>query len=353
MQGCYLQSGPLSSHLASNLRFAYFTTEDTEDAEGKDCFVAVSVSLIFITLFGAGDHCKASDPVLQKGENQSIHQGGSDMAKAHSFTCGDIQGAVLCEGESTATIEELVGRYPGKSQADIAAALGGEVKTEDSLNVLYLESRGCRILADVGFGAAARPAMGQTELALEQIGLSASDIDIVYLTHFHGDHIAGLVDADGEPIFSQARYLTAQAEWDEWMGPDGRWRAADDVQQIKNMESLQDRLDFVSPGDEIADGVTVVGLEGHTMGHTGLLVESRGERLIHVVDLLHQAFQFEHLDWGFVFDSDTALATETRKRILHRCADEQLLTLFYHLDFPGLGYVRRDEAAFQWHPLVK
>ncbi len=276
------------------------------------------------------------------------------MAKAHSFTCGDIQGAVLCEGESAATIEELAGRYPGKSPADIAAALGGEVESEGSLNVLYLESQGRRILADVGFGAAARPAMGQTESALEQIGLSASDIDIVYLTHFHGDHIAGLMDAKGEPIFSQARYLTAQAEWDEWMGPDGRWRAADgDGQQMKDMESLQDRLDFVSPGDEIADGVAVVGLEGHTMGHTGLLMESRGERLIHVVDLLHQAFQFEHLDWGFVFDSDAALATETRKRILHQCADEKLLTLFYHLDFPGLGYVRRADDVFQWHPLVK
>ena len=276
------------------------------------------------------------------------------MAKAHSFTCGDIQCAVLCEGESSATIEELAGRYPGAAPADIAAALDGAVKSEDSLNVLYLQSQGRRILVDVGFGAAARPAMGQTEAALEQTGLLASDIDIVYLTHFHGDHIAGLVDASGEPVFSQARYLTAQAEWDEWMGPAGRWRAADgDSQQMKSLASLQDRLAFVGPGDEIADGVTVVGLEGHTLGHTGLLVESQGERLIHVVDLLHQAFQFQHIDWGFVFDSDTALATETRERILHRCADEQLLTLFYHLAFPGLGYVRRAGAAFQWQPLAE
>ena len=275
------------------------------------------------------------------------------MAKAYSFTCGDIQCAALHEGASVATIEELAGRYPDVAPADIEAVLGGAVESEGSLNILYLQSQGRRILADVGFGAAARPAMGQTEAALEQIGLAASDIDIVYLTHFHGDHIAGLLDADGEPVFSQARYLTTRAEWDEWMGPAGRWRGADgDSQQMESMASLQDRFAFVSPGDEIADGITVVDLEGHTMGHTGLLVESQGERLIHVVDLLHQAFQFQHLDWGFVFDSDAALATETRKRILHRCADEQLLTLFYHLDFPGLGRVSKDGAAFRWNPLV-
>lgn len=276
------------------------------------------------------------------------------MAKAHSFTRGDIQCAVLHEGASAATLEELAGRYPDVAQDDIAAALDGAGESEGSLNTLYLQSQGRRMLVDVGFGEGGRPAMGQTEAALEGIGLSASDIDIVYLTHFHGDHIAGLMDVSGEPVFSRARYLTAQAEWDEWMGPAGRWRGTDgDSQQMESIASLQDRFDFVSPGDEIADGITVVNLEGHTAGHTGLLVESRGERLLHVVDLLHQAFQFQHLDWGFVFDSDVALATETRKRILRRCADEHLLTLFYHLDFPGLGRVSHADAAFQWQPLVR
>ena len=143
------------------------------------------------------------------------------MASAYSLTRGDIQCAVLDEGTSTATAAELAGRYPNVSQADIAAALGS-AESASSLNVLYLQSQGRHILVDVGFGAGARPAMGQTEASLAEIGLSPADIDIVYLTHFHSDHIDGLVDANGEPCFTQARYMTTQAEWDQWMG---RWRA--------------------------------------------------------------------------------------------------------------------------------
>ena len=273
------------------------------------------------------------------------------MANVHAFTRGDIQCAILHEGTSTATVAELAGRYPSVAQADIIAALGAAAESESSLNVLYLHSQGRHILVDVGFGEGARPSMGQTEPALERIGLSASDIDIVYLTHFHGDHIAGLVNADGEPVFTRARYMTTRAEWDEWTE---RWKASDnalDKLLLERMQSLQAKFVFVNEGDEVADGITVVNLEGHTLGHSGLLVESQGERLIHVVDILHQTFQFQHTDWRFVFDSDAALAIQTRNRILHRCADEQLLTLFYHLDFPGLGQVSKDGAAFRWNPL--
>ena len=78
---------------------------------------------------------------------------------------------------------------------------------------------------------------------------------------------------------------------------------------------------------------------------------SRGDRLLHVVDILHQPFQFAHTEWQFVFDSDGDMAVETRRRILQRCADENLLTLFYHLKFPGLGKVSQDTDIFSWHAI--
>ena len=275
------------------------------------------------------------------------------MTRVHSFTCGDVQCAVLHEGTSADTAEGLTARYPGRSAADISAALGAETSTS-SLNTLYLHSRGRHILVDAGFGEEARPEMGQTAAALAEMGLSPADIDIIFLTHFHGDHIAGLFDADGEPVYSKARYMTTQAEWSEWME---RWGADEDImpgQQIQErMLSLRHKVLFVSPGAEIASGISVVDLKGHTLGHAGLLVESGGEKLFHAVDLLHQPFQFQQADWSFVFDSDAALATETRRRTLQRCADEQLLTLFYHLSFPGLGKVTRHGNAFQWHPLAE
>ena len=264
---------------------------------------------------------------------------------------GDIECAVLHEGESDLIAKHLAERYPGVSPAEIEAALAG-AKPAGSLNLPYIHSGGQHIIADVGFGEMGRPSAGGVEAALASLGLAAADIDIVFLTHFHGDHIAGLVDESGALSFPKARYLSTQAEWDEWIG---RWSASaapQDQVNLQRFSSLQERFSFVSAGDEIAPGVTVLDLAGHTLGHAGLLLESGGERLLHLVDILHQPFQFANVGWHFSFDSDPYLAEETRRRTLQRCADEAILTLFYHMPFPGLGRVTVEGDAFAWNPIA-
>ncbi len=273
------------------------------------------------------------------------------MTHAYPLAIGEIQCAVLHEGSSTATSENLVNRYPGRSRHEIEAALGGSA-FEGSLNLLYVKSGDFRILADVGFGSAGPPAMGGAMAALASIGVAPADIDLVYLTHFHGDHIAGLYGEDGKPAYPNASYACTRAEWDEWTA---RWAASNDEsdqRQLERFQALRDKFTFFGDGDEIAPGVSAVNLEGHTLGHSGLLVESGSERLLHVVDLLHGDFQFAHTDWQFVFDSDGERATATRRQILRRCAEEGLLTLFYHLKFPGLGKVTIDGDAFAWRPIA-
>ena len=270
---------------------------------------------------------------------------------AYQLPIGEIECAVLHEGESDLIADNLALRYPGVSPAQIEAALAGQ-KPAGSLNLPYFNSGGARIIADVGFGELGRPATGNTESALNSLGLDKEDIDIVYLTHFHGDHVAGLLNAEGQPAFPNARYITLKAEWDEWTA---RWSASDAPQDQKNLAlftSLQDKFSFAAAGDEIAPGISVVDLAGHTLGHSGLLVESAGERLLHVVDLLHQPFQFANADWHFSFDSDPELAVETRRRVLQHCVDESLLTLFYHMPFPGLGRVSIEDGAFIWNPIA-
>ncbi len=269
----------------------------------------------------------------------------------HSLKIGDIECAVLHEGESDLIANNLALRYPGVSQAQIEAALAGQ-KPAGSINLPYIKSGSTRILADVGFGEAGRPAAGQTEAALKSLGVAPADIDIVYLTHFHGDHIAGMTDSAGALAFPDASYITTQAEWDEWIG---RWSASDTPQDKANLElftSLESKFSFVRPGDEIAPGVSVVDLKGHTLGHSGLLIESGGEPLLHVVDILHQPFQFANTDWHFSFDSDPELAAATRVKVLQRCVDEELLTLFYHMPFPGLGTVSVEDGVFRWNPIA-
>lgn len=270
----------------------------------------------------------------------------------HQFSIGELECAVLQEGSAFMDRETVAARYPNASRAEVEAALG-DSEPSGSLNLLLINSGGTRILADVGFGEAGPPGMGGVLRGLGKLGLAPGDIDIIFLTHFHADHIAGLCDESGAPVYTDARYLTTQAEWDEWTG---RWAAsssAGDRALLEQFRSLQDRFTFVSAGDEIAPGVTVIDLAGHTRGHAGLLLESRGEQLLHVVDLLHQAFQLLHLDWHFGFDSDGEAGVETRRRVLAECADSGILTLFYHLDFPGLGTLARAGDGYAFTPIAQ
>ena len=264
----------------------------------------------------------------------------------HEIAIGGIKCAVLLDAENRVTSAENAERYPGRSAAEIEAAAGAS-ESDNSCNLLYIESGGKRILADVGFGDNGPPGSGQLSAALEEMNIAPEAIDIVYLTHFHGDHIAGFFDASGRERFPTAQYLTAREEWDEWMG---KWARTGDP-QLEQFAALRPRFSFLKDGDAIAPGVTVVDLAGHTRGHTGLLIESGGQRLIHLVDLLHGELQFRRLDWHFVFDTDGDMAVQTRRRVLGRCADEDLLCLFYHLKFPGLGRVRRDGEVFAFEPI--
>lgn len=266
----------------------------------------------------------------------------------HQLKIGDIECAVLQEGAAEMTLDALAGRYPNASRDEIESALAGEAPS-GSLNLLYVKNGRTHILADVGFGEST-PGMGGALRGLASLSVSPADIDIVYITHFHGDHIAGFFNPDGTPVYANARYVTTQAEWDEWMG---RWAASNaeaDKQNLTRFSALRDCFNLVSAGDEIAPGVSVVNLEGHTLGHSGLLVESAGDRLLHVVDILHQPFQFAHTDWRFSFDSNPELAVVTRRKTLQHCADEDVLTLFYHLPFPGLGKVKAEDGNFVWIP---
>ena len=273
------------------------------------------------------------------------------MKKTHQIKVGDITCVMLREGSIKRPIDSLIETYKQATPEAIAAIHGDETEIEAFINALYIDIGLTKILVDVGFGVSSQPDLGNINPALESIGVSPEDIDIVFLTHLHPDHILGLITSDGNPAYPNARYVMTQEEWDEWIP---RWEASDeawDKQQLALIKPIEDRVSFVAEGDEVADGVTVVMIVGHTMGQAGLLVESKGERLFHVADLMHYAIQFTHIDWHLEVDSDGDLAVKSRRSILQRCADENLLSTFCHLEFPSVGQVLQDGDGWKWQPL--
>jgi hypothetical protein len=82
-----------------------------------------------------------------------------------------------------------------------------------------------------------------------------------------------------------------------------------------------------------------------------VLFESKGKRALHIVDALHVPIQFASPDLSPIYDVDPVQSAQTRRLMLERAANTHLLTLSYHLPFPGLGYIARKGDAFVWQPV--
>jgi glyoxylase-like metal-dependent hydrolase (beta-lactamase superfamily II) len=101
-------------------------------------------------------------------------------------------------------------------------------------------------------------------------------------------------------------------------------------------------------GAEILPGVHAVDASGHTPGHSAILLQSNGERLLCVGDLFYDELQLSNPHWCTTWDHDAAQAVLARRLLLDRAADEHLLVHAYHLPFPGLGTVARHGGAYRW-----
>jgi glyoxylase-like metal-dependent hydrolase (beta-lactamase superfamily II) len=220
------------------------------------------------------------------------------------------------------------------------------------LNVALIESGGKRILVDTGMG----DKWGEKETrmyrmdrsttlvgSLQALGLAAEDIDVVVNTHLHFDHAGGntrLVDGKAVPTFPRARYVVQMGEWEDATHPHERSRASyREENYVPLAESRQ--LDTVQGAVEVAPGVRVVPVGGHTAYHQMVLVEGGGQTLAIPTDLLPTT---SHLPLPFVMSYDLfpVGTLEAKRRLLEKVAGERWTLLFYHDPRVALGRVRRE-----------
>ncbi|SFS20130.1 MBL fold metallo-hydrolase [Yoonia litorea] len=195
------------------------------------------------------------------------------------------------------------------------------------------------VLFDTGLNA------GGTTGALEAAGYSADQIDVVVLTHMHGDHIGGLMN-DGAPTFSNARYVTGQAEYDHWA-------AAGNEGFDMNVRPLADQMTFIGDGNDVVSGITGMAAFGHTPGHMVYRLDSAGEGLVIFADLAnHPVWSLARPSWEVRFDADKEAAAASRRNVLGMIAADRIPAIGYHMPFPAVGYVDTGagDAEFQWVP---
>ena len=196
-----------------------------------------------------------------------------------------------------------------------------------------LRSPGGTVLVDTGVGPQAMGVGGKLLEELENAGVHPEDVDTVFLTHLHGDHLGWSVKPDGEPVFSGARYVTQAAEWEisaPYLG-----RAVTGLDDLGVLELLD--------GEEpIGEELTVIPTPGHSLGHSSLLVSSGGEQALVSGDAIVHPAQATEPTWNVHFDLDKEQAARTREMLLAWLEADGIIVAAGHIPGSGFGRVVRD-----------
>lgn len=276
-------------------------------------------------------------PALARAEMQ-----GGSQPLFHRFPLGAFEVTALLAGtRTTDKPQETFGL--NASPEDFAALAEANFlpadRTQNFFTPVLVNTGTELVLFDTGLSAEG------TGAALAAAGITPEQVDIVVLTHMHGDHIGGLMAADGAtPFYPNARYVTGTAEYDHWA-------AAGNESFDKNVKPLAEKTTFLDDGGSPVSGLTALLAPGHTPGHMAWMVESDGQRLALTADTAnHYVFSLQRPDWEVRFDADKAMGAETRKKVFGMIAADRIPFIGYHMPFPAVGYAEAAGDGFRFVP---
>lgn len=210
---------------------------------------------------------------------------------------------------------DLFGNVPEDVKKDVNMPDG----MPSSISAYLIKTNGKTILFDAGLGPSRN---GQLLNELSKINVTPEQIDYVYITHFHGDHIGGMLNADGEKVFTNAEVYVSRLEKESDLGKG--------EQAVKMFEKYGDKIHVFNFGDKLPEDVLAIDAVGHTPGHTAF---QKGNLLI-FGDLMHAlALQLKYPEYCPNFDGDKEKAIASRKRILEYAKTNGLTISGMHLPY--------------------
>jgi glyoxylase-like metal-dependent hydrolase (beta-lactamase superfamily II) len=222
-------------------------------------------------------------------------------------------------------------------------------KLEMPFGCFLVRSGETRVLIDCGLGPIKGASFegGTLPGELAAAGVSPDEIDVVFVTHLHVDHIgwgARKVDGEMRPMFPNATYRWTAAEQAYWNGPlpEGATVRKD------ILEAVAPRFQPADGGTTLAPGVDVRALPGHTPGHAGVVLSSGGERAFILGDAISCPVQLEEAEWSGLGDVDPALARRTQEAVAREVEGTSALVGASHFQGLTFGRILRGEGRRWW-----
>ena len=271
---------------------------------------------------------------------------------------GDFEITTLSDGTIPLPVETLLTNTTQDQVKTLLAKSFLQTPVQGSVNAFLINTGAKLILIDSGAGALYGPTLGHMISNLKASGYQAEQVDEIYITHFHADHIGGL-SANGAANFPNAVLRTDAAELGFWMDEANRAKVAKELagtfDAAKAMVGPYQTSAHVKPiegAGVLADGVVAKPSHGHTPGHMSYVIESKGQRLVLIGDMIHVgAVQFEHPEITIAFDSDSKAARAERQMTFSAAAKDGTMLGAAHIAFPGLFHLRALGKGFAAVPV--
>ena len=269
---------------------------------------------------------------------------------------GDFEVTALSDGTVNLPVDKLLKNPPAKTEKALArAAL--KLPVETSVNGYLVNTGSKLVLIDTGAAGLFGPTLGNLLANLKASGYTPEQVDEIYITHMHPDHVGGLMAGD-KMAFPNAIVRADKADADFWLSQANMDKAPADGKGFFQgaMASLNP---YVAAGKfkpfesdtELTPGVKAKATHGHTKGHNVYVVESKGQKLVLWGDLMHvAAVQFPDPSVTIQFDTDTKAAAMQRKKAYADAAKQGYWVAGAHLAFPGIGHLRAEGAGYVWIP---
>jgi len=289
----------------------------------------------------------------------------------YRYKVGDIQVNAIFDGSTTFPLDEKF--IPNAKLADVGTALDNAFLPKDKMTLLFtplaMNLGGKTVVLDTGMGGAALASSkgqnGQFVTNLTAAGIDPKSVDVVVLSHFHGDHINGLLNADNSLAFPNAEVLVPAVEWKYFMddgemsrAPEGRMQTVFKNARRVLEAGLKKKATPYEWGKEVVPGLLAVETPGHTPGHTSYVLSSGSDKVFIQSDVTnHPALFVVNPGWRAFFDQDPAMAEATRRKTYDMLVAEKMRVQGFHYPFPGLGNVVKDGSGYrlvpaQWSPVI-
>ena len=271
---------------------------------------------------------------------------------------GDFEVTALSDGTVALPVNRLLTNTT-PARVDRALARSGlSSPLETSVNAYLINTGNKVVLVDTGAAGLFGPTLGRLVDNLKAAGYQPGQVDEVYLTHMHADHVGGLA-SNGAMVFPNAVVRADRADASYWLSETNLSRATKDEKPAFDGARLSlhpyieaHRFRPFDGRTPLAAGITALPRHGHTAGHSTYLVESRGQKLVLWGDLMHvAAVQFDNPTVTISFDSNNRAAAVQRKRAYADAASNGYLVGAAHVSFPGIGRVRANGRGYMWLPV--